>query len=109
MKKNKFIVLSACICSVFVFCAPIVNGAEEYAGHFDKEAKFDIYFAVNDEEMNSIQNANIVEIVSISDIEFMVVVQKGRQAQDRKGFIRFDAIRAILPSDHWDLKEKQER
>ena len=60
---------------------------------FDKNTIYDIYYKVHDSEIHKVTNVKILGVVSVEQIDFLVV----KTMDGNESYIQFSSIKAILP------------
>jgi len=82
--------------AVFVFYIASSGSLAYAASYFDKDNSYNIYYEVSDFEVDEVKNAKLYDIKVIEDIPFLVI-KKSSSLKDEEGYIRLDAIKAMLP------------
>ena len=67
-------------------------------GLFKADIYYDVYYAVSDVQVDAIKRVSIMDTKNIGGKPFLVI-RGTRMTRNQDGYILFDAITAILPSD----------
>ena len=107
-KKNTaqglLIATVVCFCTMLV---PLNVHAQSLSDlGINKSISYDIYFGDDDGVVNVVTDVNLVRIVDLNGAAFLVIEADEFKLKQREGFVRFDAIIAILPNKHVVVKKR---
>ena len=99
--RNHSINIKILIISLIVFVLAIAAHAfADSRSDFYENAFYDIYYQTSEGTTDYIQHVKILEIKTIENIKFLVIRGSELGRAETQGFIRFDAVRAILPTGY---------
>ncbi|MFH1692555.1 MAG: hypothetical protein ABIC68_08355 [Candidatus Omnitrophota bacterium] len=97
MKLVKKIVLLSLIATCFLWTIALKNClAEQNLTAFQKDASYDIYYALQD-HVQYISDVKIIGTTTIEEITFLKIEYPGI-SKERTGYIALSSIQAILPA-----------
>jgi hypothetical protein len=104
MKKPVAILIAVIITAVFFVSSLSFGEAESNRTvTFDRNLQYDVYYAVSDFEAHVVRQVTIEGTASLASREYLVVrgtrVRSTPSAENSKGYIPADSVRAILPSE----------
>jgi hypothetical protein len=65
---------------------------------FEKDTDYDIYYGVGTYEINVVRGVKIFALIEIGGEQFLEISGAGFGEKEKKGYILFDSVKAILPS-----------
>ena len=67
---------------------------------FEKDSNYDIYYEASAYEGGFVRNVRIIGIIDGGEKKFLEITGSGFGGKEKKGFILFDSIKAMLPSGY---------
>lgn len=87
------------ILAAFMIFSVLSCFAEDVTFVFDSNKHYDIYLRSYENQSLVIKNVKIIKKVQILNSDFMVIETSSASLKENLGYIRFDAIIAILAKD----------
>ncbi len=97
MRKNSLKILS--FLGLMILSLNSQLKADENVLGLDSKALYDIYIGANDAGVWAIKNVEIIGFRQINEVEFLVIRVDYFDAKRSEGLIRYDYVRAVLPSN----------
>lgn len=91
--------LLGCLCFLPSAMPYVWADQEEIA--FQKNLKYDIYYYLNESELNYISSILILGVQKLGGQSFLVISTGDFNSENRKGYIAIDSITTILPSHYF--------
>ena len=68
---------------------------------FEKNLKYDIYYYLNESELNCVRSILILGVEKLGGQSFLVISTGDFNSENRKGYIAINSITTILPSHYF--------
>ena len=83
--------------ALVTFC--IVPGFAVAQPSFDQDTLYDVYYELSSERANVLPKVKVLGVEIIHGQKFFKVTGESFAGQKKTGFVTFDSVKAILPSD----------
>ena len=104
--KRRLIILLSLLTMNFVSIPSSFTAGEGWV--FDDKMTYDIYlYSYPPEQGSVIKDVRILRFEHIGNTTFLVIKSSGFRLKDSSGFVRLDAVAAILPNNESFLQDGQ--
>lgn len=101
---------------ILVFCGLIMLSMNAYAADigselsFTENVEYNIYYSITDDQVGLAERVEVVGINNFFGKNFLVFSRRpGFSSKESRGFILYDSIKSLIPSDYDSFKKIIER
>ncbi|UCC95827.1 MAG: hypothetical protein JSW40_03535 [Candidatus Omnitrophota bacterium] len=98
--KYKFVYLFVVSGIILAILGPHKLFAKDEKTYFSKDTNYDIYYQVSKHRVDTVSNVRIVSTILVEGKNFLVIRGGGFIGKEKDGYILFEHIVAILPSNY---------
>ncbi|MFH1777498.1 MAG: hypothetical protein ABH952_08085 [Candidatus Omnitrophota bacterium] len=105
MKRLKTSIILFAVLLLIPLSSKLFSQSTGINQYFEKDAGYDIYYDANDSDLNVLKRVRIINLIEIGEAKFLEITGTGFSGKEKKGYIRFNSIKAILPNGYFNPEQ----